>query len=138
STYGSGKTHALVALASGIRYQGRIAAAADSGEMLQLAENIPSLSVLPTLIASTGRVWHLEKGLADLLTRIPIQELADRAWELLPKRTGGEELQTFLAALRQHLGTIDLATLKDIADVFSGISYRSADLVRIKGDAKSS
>jgi hypothetical protein len=94
TTFGSGNTHALVALASGLRAHGSMATLASSGEPSPLIDDIPSLPLLPAIIPSTARPWHAEKGLADLVTRIPVQELAERHWELLPKRTGVEELQS--------------------------------------------
>jgi hypothetical protein len=127
---GSGKTDAFVALVSRIKLLVRFAAPVDSRELPPSTEDIRSASGLPTTIASTGRGWHIEKAPADLVTKIPIQELAERYWELLPKRTGVEELRTYLDALQQHVGRIDLAKLSDIAEVFSGIAYRTEDLIR--------
>jgi type I restriction enzyme M protein len=97
-------------------------------------ENVRLLSALPSMVTSMEHLRQADTQLSDLVTRIPVKELAERDWELLPKRTGVEQLQAFFSALREHLGQIELATLSEIADVFSGISYQSEELIRVKDD----
>jgi type I restriction enzyme M protein len=90
---------------------------------------------------STKVLWGVapeETGLAEFVRSVPIEELAARKWELIAKQTGAEELATFLEAIQERLGAIELVKLSEVAEVFSGIGYKGEHIIRIKGEGKES
>lgn len=97
--------------------------------------DVPSLHVLPAIASFSAWRWRRgEKTFEEDVRRIGVEELAKRQWELLPKRSGSEELKGFLVALQQHFGRIDLVKLSEVAEVFSGFAYRSEDIVHVKNE----
>jgi type I restriction enzyme M protein len=60
---------------------------------------------------------------------LPVQEIAERNFDLSVKRTQANELNSFINELRQHDASLEVARLDEIADVLSGIGYTRADVL---------
>jgi type I restriction enzyme M protein len=127
-TVASAKAQILSSWATAVMPEAHIIRKADSDEKLARIADIPS-----ALQWVNEHLRQINDKSTDLVAKLLVEESAERSWEILPKRTGVEELQTFFSVLKEHLGRIDLAPLGELADVFSGISYRSEELIRVRG-----
>lgn len=61
---------------------------------------------------------------------VPVHELAKRHWELVPTSASADELDSFLDLIRNQLGPLEIVALEEVAEVLSGVSYTSEDIVR--------
>ena len=62
----------------------------------------------------------------DNLWETPVKKLATRKWDLVAKRTGDEALSRSLRVLNETDTKIPVKPLYRVAELFAGVSYRSA------------
>jgi type I restriction enzyme M protein len=139
--YGTGKSHVLATLWTALQGQTILGSAPLLASVSGITSVLgpASLAVLPAIYALNQ--WRKGRSLGsveDQIEQIPIADLAHRHWELLPKKGGAEELQAFLAALQAHIGDVGVVKLGELAEVFSGVSYRSEQLIRNPATSNSS
>jgi type I restriction enzyme M protein len=74
-------------------------------------------------------------GIEEDVRVVPVDDLAKRGWELVSKATGANELESFLHLIKSQIGPVELVRLDEVAEVFSGISYKSGQLIRVSDGA---
>ena len=70
---------------------------------------------------------RLQTSIGALAAPVKVSKLAEREYELLKKREGAEELQSFLEEAQEQIPGIDIHALHDIAEISSGATYRQSD-----------
>ncbi|MGA2260859.1 MAG: N-6 DNA methylase [Acidobacteriota bacterium] len=69
------------------------------------------------------------------LWETPLRQLTDRGYELVPKRSGEEELQEYLDSLRKADPELPVVPLTKAGEIFSGVSYDKSVTTEDRADA---
>ncbi len=69
------------------------------------------------------------------LWETPLRQLTDRGYELVPKRSGEEELQEYLDSLRKADPELSVIPLAKAGEVFAGVSYDKSVITANRADA---
>ena len=123
-------------------------AAAEGASLVKETEALPFEVPAPAAAFSQSRQAEAAKREAGRIAGIfktgkpgpslwetPLRQLADRGFELVPKRSGEEELQEYLDSLRKADPEIPVVPLAKAGEVFAGVSYDKSVTTADRSDA---
>lgn len=95
-------------------------------QILALLTSVPEFSTdAPAALQKRADRFLSQAGVPRVAWNIPVERLAMRHWELVPKETGEEALEDFLKSFSTAVPDVRRTKLGDIAEVIAGMGYES-------------